>query len=102
MTIDPDKLGDAIEDLHQTLNQTPLVDENSRSLLRELLVDIGRLLERPDLVTGSEGAKPATTAEIDESHHHRLENLAVGFEAEHPALAANLRQIVDALGKAGL
>jgi len=98
MTIDPDKLSDAIEDLHQTLNQTPLVDEGPRSQLRELLVDIGRLLERPDLV--NEPAAELPTA--DDAHHHRLENMAVGFEAEHPALAANLRQIVDALGKAGL
>ena len=32
----------------------------------------------------------------------RLESLAVRFEASHPALAETLREVVDALGKAGL
>ena len=32
----------------------------------------------------------------------RLESLAVRFEASHPALAETLREVVDALAKAGL
>ncbi|HEY2808431.1 MAG TPA: DUF4404 family protein [Steroidobacteraceae bacterium] len=32
----------------------------------------------------------------------RLESLAVKFEASHPALAETLREVIDALGKAGL
>ena len=32
----------------------------------------------------------------------RLESLAVRFEAGHPALAETLREIIDALAKAGL
>ena len=32
----------------------------------------------------------------------RLERLAVGFEASHPALAETLREVIDALGKAGI
>jgi len=32
----------------------------------------------------------------------RLESLAVQFEADHPGLAELLRQIIDALGKAGI
>ena len=31
-----------------------------------------------------------------------LETLAVRFEADHPALAGVLRQIMDTLGKAGI
>jgi hypothetical protein len=32
----------------------------------------------------------------------RLESLAVRFEASHPALAETLREVIDALGKAGI
>jgi hypothetical protein len=32
----------------------------------------------------------------------RLEMLAVRFEASHPALAETLREVIDALGKAGI
>jgi uncharacterized protein DUF4404 len=33
---------------------------------------------------------------------HGLEGLAVRFEADHPAIAATLRQVADQLGKAGI
>ena len=33
---------------------------------------------------------------------YRLESLAVRFEASHPGLAQNLRDLIDALGKAGI
>jgi len=33
---------------------------------------------------------------------HGLEALAVRFEADHPAIAATLRQVADQLGKAGI
>jgi len=32
----------------------------------------------------------------------RLEGLAVRFETDHPSLAQVLRQLIDALGKAGI
>jgi Domain of unknown function (DUF4404) len=36
------------------------------------------------------------------AHLPRLEELAVQFQAAHPGLAATLRQLMDALGKAGI
>ena len=36
------------------------------------------------------------------AHAPRLESLAVRFEASHPGLAEALRQLIDALGKAGI
>jgi hypothetical protein len=33
---------------------------------------------------------------------HRLEALAVGFETDHPTLAASVRQFIALLGEAGL
>jgi len=35
-------------------------------------------------------------------HESRVEAAAVQFEAEHPQLASVLRQVMDALGKAGI
>ena len=43
------------------------------------------------------GAAPAADAAP-----HPLESLAVGFEADHPTLAASVRQFIDLLGQAGL
>jgi hypothetical protein len=36
------------------------------------------------------------------AHESRLKELAVKFEAEHPALAEAVRDVIDALGKAGI
>ena len=65
-------------------------DPELRQRLIELLGDITRLL-----------GKPATAGE----HHsliEQLDALAVRFEAEHPALGTAIRQVVDALAKAGI
>jgi hypothetical protein len=77
--------------LHAELSRAPRLDELSRQMLRTALADIERLLHEP-------GALPTA----DAAPHHRLESLAVGFEADHPALAANLRQFIDLLGRAGV
>ncbi len=100
MTLDPDKLTGAIDELHQTLKQipAPMMNDSSRALLRELLVDIGRLV--PGATSQPAAAAPETSA--PPTHHNRLEDLAAGFEADHPALTANLRQIADVLGKGGI
>ena len=63
------------------------LDADSRQLLGTLMRDIERL---------DSGA--AGTA----AHAPRLESLAVKFEARHPGLAEALRELIDALGKAGI
>lgn len=65
------------------------LDAESHRLLGTLIRDIERALG---------GAAPAPAA----AHVPRLESLAVQFEAGHPALAEALRQLIDALGKAGI
>ena len=65
------------------------VDGDARQQLGTLVRDIEHKLGQG----AAAGAAPAT---------HRLESLAVRFEASHPALAETLREVVDALGKAGL
>ncbi len=88
----PAHLQQSLRQLHAELARTPRVDDASRLLLREVLNDIERLLRH-----GTAAMPSAPTAALS-----RLEALAVDFEAEHPALAASLRQFVDLLGRAGL
>jgi hypothetical protein len=64
------------------------LDAESHRLLGTLIRDIERTVG---------GAAPAPAA-----HVPRLESLAVQFEAGHPALAEALRQLIDALGNAGI
>jgi hypothetical protein len=68
------------------------LDEGSRKLLHDVLHDIERLLREP------RQSRPAPALGAT----HRLETLAVDFEADHPSLAASLREFIDLLGRAGL
>jgi Domain of unknown function (DUF4404) len=81
--------------LHAELATAPRVDPNARRLLREVLADIERILEQAPADAPSEG-RPT------ERSVPRLEALAIEFDAEHPALAGSLRQLVDLLSQAGL
>lgn len=83
------------EDLRQLLAQVderlrtaPSLDAQARQLLVRVMDDIEKALARSAVA-------PAPAAP-------RLESIAVQFEAEHPAIAATLRQLIDALGKAGI
>jgi hypothetical protein len=85
------ELRDQLAALHTELARTSSVDPQSRELLVSLLGDITRLLG------------PAGRADEDDRPvHERLDGLAVQFEAEHPALGAAIRRVVDALAKAGI
>jgi hypothetical protein len=71
-------------------SSAPRLDEQSRGKLHAALIDIeGRLQQR--------GAAPAAG-----TAPHGLESLAVGFETDHPTLAASVRQFIGLLGQAGL
>ena len=85
------ELRERLTSLHTELARTRAVDPQSRELLITLLGDITRLL----------GPTTALTEE-QRSLTQRLDELAVEFEAEHPALGAALRQVVDTLAKAGI
>lgn len=81
--------------LHAELARTPTVEEGSRQLLGQLLGDIERLLREP-------GARAPESLAARPAAQSRLEALAIEFEADHPSLAASVRQFVDLLGRAGL
>ena len=78
-----------LESLHASLAQADSIDAESRALLIELLPEITRLLGKPSAAEVHPLTEP-------------LEALAVRFEADHPALGNALRQVVDALAKAGI
>ena len=78
-----ESLHEALARLHTELQAAPKLDDEARRLLAAVTADIGR-------------------ATADANHAPRLEALAVRFEADHPALAARLRGIADALGRVGL
>ena len=85
------QLKDQLAALHGELARTRSVDDPElRTRLIELLGDITRLL-----------GKPATAGEHN-SLIEQLDALAVRFEADHPALGSAIRQVVDALAKAGI
>jgi Domain of unknown function (DUF4404) len=87
----PSALHERLEALHAELAGTTAVDAGSRTALVSLLGDITRLLER------SQPPEPQDLPVTD-----RLEALALTFEAEHPTLGTAIRQVIDALGKAGI
>jgi predicted component of type VI protein secretion system len=87
------ELQQSLERLHAELSSSSQVDARSRALLHAVLDDIRRLL-------ASGRNKPAERAL--ETAPRRLAELAVEFEARHPALTGSVRQFVDLLGRAGL
>ena len=92
-----ESLRELLARVHERLSAASSVDGESRELLGTLTRDIERAL------SGGARAAPAGSAQVaGEVAVPRLEALAVQFQADHPQLAEVLRQLVDALGKAGI
>jgi hypothetical protein len=85
----------SLSQLQAELARAPRLDDNTRQRLRAALADIERRLHVAD-------AAPVASAEPTDTAPHPLETLAVGFEADHPTLAASVRRFIDLLGQAGL
>ena len=83
-----ESLRDLLARVHQHLTAGGSVEADVRAQLSTVMRDIERTL----------GAAPDSAA----AAAPRLETLAVKFEASHPALAETLREVIDALGKAGI
>lgn len=87
---DQESLRELLRRVHERLSGAERMEAESRELLVTLTRDIERAL-------GAARPRGPLTASVE-----RLEALAVQFEAGHPALAQALRQLIDALGKAGI
>lgn len=88
--MDRGHLQSLLKSLQRELSDARSLDEDSRRMLGAAMSDIGRALQTPG---ASAAAAPVTS---------RLEDLVVRFEADHPALAGAMRQLIDALAKAGI
>lgn len=85
-----DRLRQLMASLHQELGDAKSVDAESRRLMGALIKDIDRVLD----------TSPA--ARQDGRVRDRLEELLLRFEAKHPAIATSMRELIDALAKAGI
>jgi hypothetical protein len=93
-----ESLRELLARVHERLSASGSVDREARALLGTVMRDIERALA-PGTQTAASPATPAPAAAV---HAPRLESLAVQFEAGHPGFAELLRQLIDALGKAGI
>ena len=84
-------LRELLDRVHERLSGAERVDAESRNLLVALTRDIERAL--------GPGTQPG---QLEGDSLPRLEALAVRFDVQHPALAQVLRQLIYALGKAGI
>lgn len=85
-----DRLRQLLATLHQELGDAKSVDAESRRLMGTLIKDIDRVLD----------VSPA--APQDSRLRDRLEELLLRLEAKHPAVAASMHELIDALAKAGI
>ena len=85
-----DRLRQLVASLHQELGDAKSVDAESRQLMGALIKDIDRVLD----------TSPA--ARQDGRFGDRLEELLLRFEAQHPAIATSLHELIDTLAKAGI
>lgn len=79
--------------VRERLNESDTVDAGSHELLRQVMGDIERTL--------ASGAGPGTQS-TTQPNTSRVEALAVRFEADHPSLAASLRQLAGLLNEVGI
>ena len=76
--------------VHAQLSELRSIDTETRQLLLVLLADISRLME-PTAIGGD-----------DVSPTEALDTMAARFDVDHPALSTAIRQLIDALAKAGI
>ena len=90
-----ESLSDLLARVHERLAASGSLDRESRRLLGTVMRDIEHAL-------GAGAASAGSPEQVAAAHAPRLETLAVKFEAGHPGLAETLRELIDALGKAGI
>jgi hypothetical protein len=91
--MDPNDLRNHLAKLHEDLAGADRLDAEAKLLLAQVAQDIRRVMDAPD-----SGRGPTLNATLPD----RLEASAISFEADHPALAASVRKLVDLLGQVGI
>ena len=89
--------------VHERLSSTSSLDPESREMLATVVRDINGALAKgsatPDSVTA---VSVSPEARVSATAAPRIEELAVRFESDHPAIAQLLRQLGALLGQAGI
>jgi len=110
-----------IAGLHDALERTRELDDESRRLLQQVASDLSRLAPAGQGSDGpgsdgpgsdgpgsdGPGSAGSGTARVDDvaaatDHAPLLEGLAVRLESRHPAVSAAVRSLVDSLARAGV
>lgn len=86
------RLQGTLQELHESLQGTPEIDEKTRSLLQDLTDDIQRLLKHED------DPNPDDVNSVSND----LKELLLRFETEHPQLTGVLGRIADGLANLGI
>jgi len=81
-----EELHGLITKLHDALEHTRELDDESRRLLQQVAGDLTRL----------------KSGDASAEHTPLLEGLAVRLESAHPAVSAAVRSLVDSLARAGV
>ncbi len=84
--MDPSPLHQTLEQLHTELENTSVVDEESRHMLEELKTEIQAVLDKP-------------SAAARASLRSRLRTAAAHFEDTHSDLTLTLKQVIDHLAQ---
>ncbi len=83
-----ENLRQLLAQVHERLKDAATISPQERTLLATVMQDIEK-----SLAQGQADQPPPMSW---------LEQRAVDFQADHPALSGSLRQLIDALGKAGI
>ncbi len=90
--MDDSELRDTLEKLHQELDQTEYLDDESRQRLQHLMGDIRTALDREEQSPG----------EHYQSLGDQLNEAIQRYEISHPSLTAAMKHALDILSGAGI
>ncbi len=90
------RLIDSLEELHDELNRSEAVHEHTRELLGSVIHDARELLAE------SGDAREAESTADQPALSERLRDATRSFEESHPALAAAVGRVMDALSNLGI
>ena len=86
-----EELRKTLASLHETLNETSDVDDDTRELLASVTADIQRLL-----------VDDGSAVEADDSLSERIADMSRDFDAHHPMIGGLLQRLSDGLANLGI
>ena len=85
-----ERIKQLLMDLHQELDRSNHIDQETAELVRSLDEDLHRLMD-PDIETDTMDSIPGLTTSLE-----------ARFAAEHPIAEGLIRDIIETLGKMGI